>query len=478
MRILFLTHWTGRTRHFESVIRALAERGHDVCIAARPTKGQLQLPDTLEHPRITVAECPNYRADEWRELVRPLRLARDYARYFDPRFADAAYLQRHAKRNAVKGAAGFKELCDRRPWLKRRWRLLDRALGAAEDLIPSDRVAERFIRTRRPDVVLVTPLIEFGSHQTDYVKAAHALGVPVAFLPYSWDNLTVKGLVRVVPDRVLVWNQIQKREAVELHGVPPERIVVTGAPRFDEFFALRTSTSREDLCARVGLDPARPFILYLCSANFVTRQTEVAFVRRWVGELRKSTDPALRTCGVLVRPHPSYADQWAGAGADLGDSEAAVSRPGKLNADQGLYDSLSHAATAAGLSTSAFIEAGILGKTVHTIVVPEFTGQQGTLHFDYLLREHGGLVRSASDFDEHRRQLAQALAGEDPDRKQARRFLEAFIRPYGLDVPTTSIMVREVERLADLQKRPARPPLWHKPARRALHAWLSRRIAT
>jgi hypothetical protein len=249
---------------------------------------------------------------------------------------------------------------------------------------------------------------------------------------------------------------------------------VTGAPRFDDFFAMRPSTTRQEFCARAGLDPGRPLILYLCSANFVTR-TEVDFVRRWIGELRASTDPALRTCGVLVRPHPAYSREWREA--DLSDlADVAISVTPKVNADQGLYDALHHAAAAVGLNTSAMIEASILGKPVHTLLVPEFEGQGGTLHFEYLLRRNGGPVSLAEDFDEHRRQLRDALAGDAPAREQAFRFVRSFVRPHGLDRPATPIVVAEIERLAELRKRPARTPLWHRPARWALRRWLAGRV--
>jgi hypothetical protein len=41
-------------------------------------------------------------------------------------------------------------------------------------------------------------------------------------------NLTNRGLIRVEPDRVLVWSDIQRKEATELHSVSSERVVVTG----------------------------------------------------------------------------------------------------------------------------------------------------------------------------------------------------------------------------------------------------------
>ena len=471
MKILFLVDNTGRPRHFEGVIRSLAERGHAVTIAATRESRLVATPDGLDHPRISVGEAPSARGDEWRDLVEPIRVARDYARYFDPRFAGAGRLRRRAEVKAGNLAGGFKRFCESRPWVRRQWRLVGRALGLVEDLVPSDGAFEAFLRAEQPDLVLVTPLIQYGSYQTDYVKAAHALGLPIALLVFSWDNLTNKGLIRVIPDRVLVWNETQHREAVDLHGVPPERVVLTGAPRFDEFFAMRPSTTREEFCAAAGLDPARPFVLYLCSSRFVAGR-EVEFVRRWIGELRRAADPPLRTCGILIRPYPILIDQWRGFAPP--DDVAVWRQPRTVNADPSLYDSLYHAAAVVGLNTSAMIEAGIVGKPVYTVLADEVEGQEGTLHFEYLLRANGGLVEPARDFDEHRTQLAAALTGADAGREQTRRFLEAFVRPRGLDRPATPIMVAEIERLAELQKRPARTPFWHRPARRALRAWLAR----
>jgi hypothetical protein len=343
--------------------------------------------------------------------------------------------------------------------------------------MPTERYFELFLKAERADLLLVTPLIDFGSYQTDYVKAAHRIGLPVAFLPFSWDNLTNRGLIRVAPDRVLVWNEHQRREAVELHGVPADRVIITGAPRFDEFFALRPSTSREEFCARIGLDASQPFILYTCSSNFVAPR-EVEFVRRWIAELRRSDQPALRECGVLVRPHPAHREQWTAT--DLSDlpGVALWYEPSEMNADQGLYDSLYHAAAVVGLNTSAMIEAAIVGRGVYTIAAEEFAGGQGgTLHFRYLLVEHGGIVRLARTFEEHGEQLASGVAGDPATPERCRRFVESFVRPRGVARPAAPIMVDEIERTARLRKRPRRSPAWHYPLRWALLAAAKARFA-
>jgi hypothetical protein len=66
-------------------------------------------------------------------------------------------------------------------------------LHAVEQVIPTPAAIEAFIRGAQPDLVLVTPLVELGSQQVDYVKAARRLGVRSAHCVASWDNLTSKG---------------------------------------------------------------------------------------------------------------------------------------------------------------------------------------------------------------------------------------------------------------------------------------------
>ena len=137
-----------------------------------------------------------------------------------------------------------------------------------------------------------------------------------------------------------------------------------------------------------------------------------------------------------------------------------------MNADQGLYDSIYHAAAVVGLNTSAMIEASILGRPVLTIQAPEFAGgQANTLHFPYLLQEHGGPVYTGRTFEEHHRQLAGALEAPGAAVDRSRQFTETFLRPRGLKVPATKIVVEEIERTAAIRKRKRWTPVWHLPLR-------------
>src|SRR5207245_1642665 len=99
----------------------------------------------------------------------------------------------------------------------------------------------------------------------------------------------------------------QREEARTLHGVAPERVAVTGAQCFDEWFGWQPRP-REEFCARAGVAPQRPFLLYACCGPW-TGQSEREFVLRWVTALRQQPEPLAET-SVIVRPHPKRADEW------------------------------------------------------------------------------------------------------------------------------------------------------------------------
>ncbi len=335
------------------------------------------------------------------------------------------------------------------------------ALGAVERAIPTCRRIDRYLRERRPDAILATPVIEFASGQVEYLKSARKAGVPSAVCVASWDNLTGKGLLRVVPDRVFVWNELQAVEAVEMHGVPRERVVATGAPKFDEWFERSPRAGPGDFAAAAGVSPSHPYVLYVCSSPFIAPD-EVGFVRRWLGRLRADDREALRLLGVIVRPHPQNATQWQGV--DLAEfGNVSIWPPGGAQPDAGearagFFDSLAHSAAVVGINTSALLEAAIAGRSVLAPLAPEFADtQRGTLHFRYLLYENGGFVHLGETLDEHFDQLAGVIDRGDDHAEQTRRFVASFVRPHGLDRPATPILAGEIESLARLTIPPERP---------------------
>jgi hypothetical protein len=476
MRIFFSMRHEGALRNFSSTIRALVARGHDIHLSfsVRDQYGNGRLLDELlnDCPGISHSSLTKKRPYRLHlGLARRIRTWLDYLRFLEPEYASARALRTRAEERVPRLLVKISRLS----WINpaRGRRLLRGFLMLADRAIPTDRWIDGWIRAQRPDAVLVTPLVDLGSDQTEFVKSARAMGIPTGLCVHSWDNLTNKGLIRSLPDRVFVWNDAQTREAVEMHGVPAHAVVVTGAPVFDQWFERKPSTTREEFCAKTGLPIDRPFFLYLGSSAFISPD-EAAFVRSWLLALRSAPDACVRDAAVLVRPHPQNVPDWKTA--DLSEFLHVVvwprdgADPVDTASKDDFFDSIHHCAAAVGVNTTALIEAGIQERPVFTVRSEDHAGtQEGTLHFRYLLTQGGGLLNHAHTFDEHVRQLARAFEAADGVRDRSRRFLQAFVRPFGLDQPATPRLADGIEALGAVEHRRQRLPVSLYPLRLALY---------
>ena len=275
-------------RFYDSAIEELALRGHSVALAVN--SGRAKKPVGLEGlqrygDRVRVLGVVPQHEGRWARVAYGVRATMDFVRFLHPRFADAQALRARIKRKVLPRAYHWLDaiprLTPRLVWLA------ERGLMALERAIPVCEPMAAWLRAEAPDVLLVSPLVAAASDQVDWVKAAQAAGVRTAVGIASWDNLTNKGLLRIEPDLVLVWNEAQKREAHEYHYIPSSKIAVTGAQLFDRWFDRRVTRDRAAFCARVGLPDDRPFVLFTGSSSFISESSaEVAFVRRWVEALR------------------------------------------------------------------------------------------------------------------------------------------------------------------------------------------------
>ena len=477
MRFLFIVKQKKNVDAFEGVIARLLDAGHDVLLGVQEVDHDRRdgLAERFSGSRFQLIACPEGRGDEWRASAPLLRTVRDWAQYLRTPYRHASKLRARAAQRLARelGSSGIVDAGSVLDPLQ--GARLQKTFELIEGAIPSDRLHEEFLARHAPDVVLVTPGVHFGSVQTDFIKSARACGIPVWMLLFSWDNLSTKGALHAPPDLMFVWNERQRSEAAELHDYPAGRVIAVGAPRFDEFFTLKSVVSREDFFSPLGLDPSAPALLYVCSSRFIAER-ELPFIQQWLAALRASPSAALRGCNVIVRPHPDVtlvdvgpepstvtwtampqATGWVQR--PFGDPRAIVLRT-TYRTQQAFYECLHHAAAVVGLNTSAELEAGIAGRPVFTLLSRQAgaDGQSNTLHFDYLLSEHGGFVVCATDMAVHVAQLADALESP-PDAAEIRSFIDAFLRPAGVE-PASGVLARTlISTAAQLVSRRSEQPV-------------------
>ena len=468
MKIVFLMRNVGYIRNFDTVLQTLLARGHQIEFAIekdKETPNERPAEERLHEIRSTqpgvnvVPVTQEPMRDRQVHALAELRAVRDYLRYLDPAFRQSADLRARARARVRSRWGRFLS------WVEQsemRCQFVNQLLAFLEKGAPKHDGVRAWLTDRKPDLVCVTPLVALESTQPDYLRAARSLGIPTALCVASWDNLTNKGLIHGEPDNVLVWNEAQKQEAITLHNQPGETVHVTGAHSYDHWFDWQPSRPHAEFLNEVGLDPQRPCLLYLCSSPFIA-PNEISFLEEWLAAVRGADDPVLRDANVMIRPHPQNPQPWNLLMQHRGSRVVVYPQAGENPVGQTgrkiYYDSLHSAALVVGINTSALIEAGILGKAVYTVRHPDHSErQEGAVHFHLLKEVEGGLLTIASDFPSHLADLSAALRNPEEGEAKARRFVDAFVRPQGVGVPSATCFADALEMGAKAGPRPLSKP--------------------
>lgn len=293
-----------------------------------------------------------------------------------------------------------------------------------------------------PDLILVIPVVFQNHPDVDYLKAGLHLGIPSGAVVPSWDNLTTKGIFHVTPDFVFVWNEIQRRECVDYHGLDAKTICMAGAPIFDAVFARRGLVSRKEFCQRAGLDSSEKFVLW-AATSMGGGHDESAIVREVASQLPANVN-------ILVRPHPKYSHAWKQS--DFEGLNVVIWEGSRFAEDDTsvgeIISSVEHSCAVVGLSTSMFLEAAILDRPSALIQEPT----RGTdlhsvyLHFKYLLDSK--FIEICRDERAMAAWLTKVASNGDGKSDVRREFAASFLRPVDPERPAAEVMADQLLRLA------------------------------
>ena len=141
--------------------------------------------------------------------------------------------------------------------LARRWvRKLVRALDYL--LVSNHRFASYFEKYK-PDVVFLAHL--FDGQEIHLLREAKHRGVRSIGFINSWDKLTARRALRLLPDSLVVFNEIVKEEAMRYADMKEKDIFVSGIPNYDWHVNYKP-ISRGEFCQKNKLDPDKKLIVY------------------------------------------------------------------------------------------------------------------------------------------------------------------------------------------------------------------------
>lgn len=220
-----------------------------------------------------------------RELNR-LLLAGSHARkcYYDPATIWADFMHsshRFNQRKRFRRATSISRAAGRMAgfWLAgafglaRRWR---KDFAAA---LRNHPVAEIYRqRLRHEGAEVVASFSPEGIREMILIEAANAVGIPTVVMIRSRDNIASKIPFLPFADAYLVWSEVLRDFLLYKYPeIPPDRVYVTGAPQFDHHLDPSYRLKREDVFARIGLDPSRPLILYsMATPTLVPHESAIA----------------------------------------------------------------------------------------------------------------------------------------------------------------------------------------------------------
>jgi hypothetical protein len=150
----------------------------------------------------------------------------------------------------------------------------------------------------RPALVLVASP---GHFWLDHfvLDEARRRGIPSVCVVLSWDNLYSRGPLCRRPDHLLVWSEEMRRQAIEVHQFPADRITVVGPLQFLFYDAPVSAAERTAMRSSVGLAPDEPYLAYVCGSR--TAEYDVEDVLAMLAQLAQGPYARLR---IVVRPHP------------------------------------------------------------------------------------------------------------------------------------------------------------------------------
>lgn len=129
--------------------------------------------------------------------------------------------------------------------------------------LPADRFSNLFLKYQ-PDLVFTTDVFE--PNDVDLMRETKRRHIPLIGMVRSWDNITSKGLNRVIPDELIVNSDSVKDEAIRYNDIRPERIHTIGIPHYD-YYVTEKRMERGKLFRALNLNPQKKLIFFAPPAD-------------------------------------------------------------------------------------------------------------------------------------------------------------------------------------------------------------------
>ncbi|TSD03654.1 MAG: hypothetical protein Athens071426_143 [Parcubacteria group bacterium Athens0714_26] len=164
-----------------------------------------------------------------------------------------------------------------------------------------------FLNRYKPDLVLVPDIIL----ESDRVilRAAKRKRILTVGMVRSWDNLTAKGVIQVLPDKLISQTTHMKQDIIKYADVLGKDIVILGVAQFDDYYRKR-NISREDFLNQLGIPSSRKLVLCAPFFDVYSNKSGILIIKKLVEAVDSGKLPKDIHFLVRYRPESGNASEF------------------------------------------------------------------------------------------------------------------------------------------------------------------------
>ncbi|MBI4992214.1 MAG: CDP-glycerol glycerophosphotransferase family protein [Candidatus Harrisonbacteria bacterium] len=293
----------------------------------------------------------------------------------------------------------------------------------------------RYFDAYKPDAVLLAHL--FDEPEIHLLREAKKRRVKTIGFVNSWDKVTARCILRLLPDKAVVFNDVVKKEMMEHNEMAEKDIFVSGLPQYDSYFMDKNYTSREVFFNKLNLDPRKKLIVYAPLGRTCGESDwdiiDLLYRLRDSGRFGDGADLLVRfqpndfldEAELKKRPHLKY---------DYPGTRFSSTRgiDWDMNAEhlKHLRDTLHHMSLLVCYASSVSIDAAIFDKPIININFetrkPDSFEESSTKYYSFTHYKKAlatGGIRLASSEEELVAAIKEYLADSSPDREGRKRLV-------------------------------------------------------
>lgn len=117
----------------------------------------------------------------------------------------------------------------------------------------------KFFEKYHPDIIICANL--FDEQETHFLREAKKWKVDSIGFINSWDRASARCILRLLPDKIVVFNNLVKQDMIKYHDVPEENIFVGGVPQYDQYLTFKPMP-RDKFFQSIRINPLKKLIVY------------------------------------------------------------------------------------------------------------------------------------------------------------------------------------------------------------------------